>query len=84
MDGGDRTGFGMGLLVLLAQFVSSALVVSSYLMPVPRVVALADALSRISLGNFPLCAFGAAFCTLSTSRALENLCSRLGRDDVRW
>ena len=52
--------------------------VSSYLIPVARVVALADALPTISLGSFPLSAFGAAFCTFSTSSALENLCNRLG------
>jgi hypothetical protein len=41
-------------------------------------------LPTISFGSFPLCAFGAAFCTLSTSRALESLCSRIGRGDVHW
>jgi hypothetical protein len=57
-------------------------VVPSYLMHVGSCYRHGGCLPTISLGNFPLYAFGAAFRTLSTSRTLESLCSRIGRGDV--
>jgi len=83
--GGGRLGSELGRLVLVARFVSYESGGTFVAYACCRVFCrYGRCLPTMSLGNFRLCAFGAAFCTLSTSRALESLCSRLGRGDVHW
>ena len=82
---GGSLGSEFGRLVLVARFVSYESGGTFVAYACCRVFCrYGRYLPTMSLGNLPLCAFGAAFCTLSTSRALESLCSRLGRGDVHW
>ena len=73
---GGNLGSELGRLVLVARFVPYESGGTFVAYACCRVFCrYGRCLPTMSLGNFPLCAFGTAFCTLSTSRTLESLCT---------